>query len=153
MTARFALGLAAAAAAATAGAAVCAKAGLPDYASPQTVVLAVKADFAPPGGMVRLTVYDSAAHFLHSPLIKHQGTVDANGYAVIALPSLRAGSYAFAAYYDVNGDGMLNRSMLGRPKEPFVFSNDVRPKLRKPKFNETAVTVAPGDVVVLTLKN
>lgn len=149
MAGRF--GLILAAAASVAGAAAAAKAELSEYARPESVVLAVKADFAQPGGSVRLTVYDSAENFLESPLIKHQGTVNADGVAVIALPNLAAGSYAFAAYYDVNGDGKLNRGRIGRPKEPYVFSNDVRPKLRKPKFQETAVRVAPGDVVVLTL--
>lgn len=139
--------------AAAAASAAAAKAALSDYARPEAVVLAVKADFAPQGGSVRLTVYDSAERFLEEPLIKHQGTVNKDGVAVIALPSLAAGSYSFAAYYDANGDGKLNRGTLGRPKEPLVFSNDVRPKMRKPRFKETAVAVAPGDVVVMTLKN
>lgn len=150
MAGRFGFVLAAAASVAGVAAAA-AKAELSEYARPETVVLAVKAEFAQPGGSVRLTVYDSAENFLEAPLIKHQGTVNEDGVAVIALPNLAAGSYAFAAYYDANRDGKLNRGRIGRPKEPFVFSNDVRPKLRKPKFQETAVRVAPGDVVVLTL--
>ena len=151
MAGRFALMFIAAATAA--GAAVAAKSELADYAKPESVVLAVKADFAPLGGAVRLTVYDSKEKFLRAPLMKHQGTINRDGVAVIDIPNLAAGSYSFAAYYDENGDGKLNRGSLGRPKEPFVFSNDVRPKLRKPKFDETAVKVAPGDVVVLTLKD
>lgn len=122
-----------------------------DFAKPGAVVLAVRADFAPPGGTVRLTVYDNAERFLDAPMIKHKGVVNPDGVAVIPILNLAAGSYSFAAYYDANGDGKLNRGRLGRPQEPFVFSNNVRPKLRRPRFDETAVTVTPGDVVVLTL--
>lgn len=142
-----------AAAALTASVTAAAKAMLAGYAEPGAVVLAVKADFAPPGGSVRLTVYDSEEGFLRAPLAKHQGTVNQDRVAVIAVPNLSAGAYSFAAYYDANGDGRLNRGAFGRPKEPFVFSNDIHPKLRKPKFSETAVKVAPGDVVVMTLKD
>ncbi len=142
-----------AAAAIVATGAAAANAETSAYAQPEAVVLAIKADFAPAGSAVRLTVYDDADRFLDAPLIKDMGTVNAEGVAVIALSNLAAGDYSFAAYYDANGDGKLNRSMFGWPKEPFVFSNDVRPMLRKPRFNETAVAVEPGDVVVLTLKN
>ena len=49
---------------------------------------------------------------------------------------------------------MLNRGkVLGRPKEPVAFSNGVVPKLRKPRYDETKVAVAPGSVVVITLKD
>lgn len=143
----------AAAAAIVATGAAAEKAEYPAYAQPEAVVLAVKAGFAPPGGAVRLTVYDNAERFLEAPLTKLMGTVNEDGVAVIPLSNLAAGAYSFAAYYDANGDGKLNRGMFGRPKEPFVFSNNVRPMLRKPRFSETAVAVEPGDVVVLTLKN
>jgi len=46
----------------------------------------------------------------------------------------------------------LNRGkVIGRPKEPLAFSNGVKPKLRKPRFEEAKVDVVPGSVVVLTL--
>jgi uncharacterized protein (DUF2141 family) len=73
---------------------------------------------------------------------------------VLALGDLAPGEYAFAAYLDENGDGKLNRGkVLGRPKEPVAFSNGVKPKLRKPRYDETKVSVAPGSVVVITLED
>ncbi|MEM9170459.1 MAG: DUF2141 domain-containing protein [Pseudomonadota bacterium] len=78
--------------------------------------------------------------------------MDADGLAVMELGALPAGDYAFAVYFDKNGDGKLNRGkVLGLPKEPFAFSNDVRPKLRKPTFEETKVAVEPGSVVVIRM--
>jgi uncharacterized protein (DUF2141 family) len=116
------------------------------------IVLAVRSD-AHAGHAVRLAVYDNPATFLEQPASRHAATVGDDGLAVVKVPGLKAGEYAFVAYVDENGDGKLNRNPLGKPKEPFIFSNDVKPKLKKPSFDETKVSVAPGEVVVLTLKS
>lgn len=132
---------------------------LPDpfakYADPSSIVAAVKTEFnAKPGQAVRLTVYDSEAKFLEIARLKHQGTLNEEGVAVVSLLGLEPGEYSFAAYLDENGDGVLNRGkILGRPKEPVAFSNGFKPKLRKPRFDETKVAVAPGSVVVITLED
>jgi uncharacterized protein (DUF2141 family) len=116
------------------------------------IVLAVHAD-AGKGREVRLTVYDNPETFLEMPASRHHAKVGDDGLAVMQVRGLKAGEYSFVAYLDENGDGKLNRNALGKPKEPFIFSNDVKPKLKKPSFDETKVSVAPGEVVVLTLKS
>lgn len=123
------------------------------FSTADAVVLAIRSEFAPAGGHVRVTVYDGEAGFLETAVAKHDAVVNEEGLALLTIDDLTPGDYAFVAYYDRNGDGKLNRSVLGKPKEPYIFSNDVRPKLRKPTFSETKVAVAPGEVVVLTLKN
>ncbi len=123
------------------------------FSTMDAVVLAVRSDFAPVGGHVRLTVYDGPSKFLEAAAGKHEAVVDDDGLALITLKDLKPGEYAFVAYFDENDDGKLNRNPLGKPKEPYVFSNDVKPKLRKPTFDETKVAVAPGEVVVMTLEN
>jgi uncharacterized protein (DUF2141 family) len=119
-------------------------------ASPDAVVLAVQSGVAP-GGHVRLAVYNDPARFLEAAAGKFDATVNDEGLALVTLTHVAPGEYAFVAYLDENGDGRLNRNLLGQPKEPFGFSNDVKPKLRKPTFEEAKVAVAPGEVVVLTL--
>lgn len=125
------------------------------YAVPAYAVAAVKTDFkAAPGQAVRLTIYDSENAFLNNARAKHEAVLGDDGVAVLPLADLPAGEYAFAAYLDQNGDGVLNRGkILGRPKEPIAFSNGIIPKLRKPRYDETKVTIAPGSVVVITLKD
>lgn len=123
------------------------------YADPSSVVLAVQTDFEAPGGAVRLLVYEDAENFLEVAALKYAAELDEEGVAIMPLRTLRPGDYAFVAYYDQNGDGRLNRGgVLGRPKEPFAFSNGVKPKLRKPRFEEAKVDVTHGAVVVLTLE-
>lgn len=125
------------------------------YSDPAHIVAAVKTKFnAAPGQAVRLAVYDSEEAFLQEARAKHEAPLGSDGVAVLPLDDLDAGEYAFAAYLDVNGDGKLNRGkVLGRPKEPVAFSNGVTPKLRKPRYDETKVSVAPGSVVVITLED
>lgn len=125
------------------------------YSDPAHIVAAVKTDFnAAPGQAVRLAVYDSEEAFLEEARAKHEAPLGPDGVAVLSLDNLDAGEYAFAAYLDENGDGKLNRGkVLGRPKEPVAFSNGFVPKLRKPRYDETKVSVAPGSVVVITLED
>lgn len=153
----FLAGLAAGVVALSIGAAFADSAPLPNpfskFSTHDAVVLAIQSEFAPVGGHIRISVYDDAASFLEMASAKLETLVNEEGIALLTLKDLKPGDYAFVAYLDKNGDGKLNRNALGKPKEPYIFSNDVRPKLRKPTFEETKVAVSPGEVVVLTLKD
>ncbi|MFQ5563685.1 MAG: DUF2141 domain-containing protein [Parvularculaceae bacterium] len=138
-----------------AGAARADSASLPDplsrYADPESVVLAVQSAFKAPGGLVRLIVYDREDGFLERAAARYWAELDERGLAVLPLRALEPGAYAFVVYFDENRDGRLNRGALGRPKEPVAFSNGVKPKLRRPKFDEVKVAVERGSVVMVTL--
>ncbi len=116
-------------------------------------VAAVTTTFdAEPGQAVRLTIYDSEEKFLETPYAKRHGRIDERGLAVVSLGDIEPGEYSIAAYLDENGDGKLNRGkILGFPKEPVAFSNGVTPKLGKPSFEETKVSVDESSIVVITL--
>ena len=117
---------------------------------PATPVAAIRAPARSVAGQaVHISIYNDEAEFLETVFEKVEAPIDENGFAFLDL-DLVPGEYAFVAYLDKNGDGMLNRgSFLGRPKEPIVFSNGIRPKLKRPSFSETKVDVHPGSVVVL----
>lgn len=115
------------------------------------VTLTVDNDFGVREGSVRLSVY-KADNFLKMASLKLEARFE-NGVAVVPVSDLTPGEYAFVAYYDANGDGKLNRNIVGAPKEPFGFSNGVRPKLSKPKFDEAKVVVNEGSVVKLTIED
>lgn len=50
--------------------------------------------------------------------------------------SVAPGTYAVALYHDVNGNGKMDKGLLGIPKEPYGFSNNFRPKFSAPKFTD-----------------
>ncbi len=116
-------------------------------------VAAVQANFAAtPGQAVRVTIYNSAESFLEAPFAKRYALINDHGLAIVPLHGIAPGEYSLAAYLDENGDGKLNRGkILGIPKEPVAFSNGVKPKLSKPSFDETKVSVDVDSIVVITL--
>lgn len=66
-----------------------------------------------------------------------------------ALPK---GEYAVAISQDYNGNAVLDKSFMGVPKEPYVFSNSARPKFRPPTFDEAKFTVDEKTSVTQNLK-
>jgi len=121
------------------------------YASPQTGVLAVQTKFDTDSDKVRVIIYDNELAFLEEAAHRYDILLDDTGLAVLDLADLSPGEYAIVVYLDENEDGRLNRNLLGRPKEPFMFSNGVKPKFRKPLFSEAKVGIENGKVIVITL--
>ena len=120
--------------------------------NPVSIAAVVTTFAVEPGKAVRLTIYDSEENFLQTASAKLEALVNEDGVAVASLDSLTPGDYAIAAYLDENGDGKLNRGkLLGIPKEPVAFSNGVKIKLSKPRYEDAKVRVEPGSVVVITL--
>lgn len=63
--------------------------------------------------------------------VKPEGTV-----AKVSITDLEYGEYAVAVYQDTNSDSKLNTGMFGIPKEPYAFSNNFKPKLSAPKYDD-----------------
>lgn len=61
---------------------------------------------------------------------------------------LEPGRYAVAAYQDLNGNGELDRSLLGLPTEPYGFTNDVG-RRERPRIEPARVEVRPGRTVAV----
>ncbi len=122
------------------------------YSNPHEAVLAVQTKFNIENGMVHVSVYENADQFLKTPKARLEATLDDTGLALFSLAELNPQDYSFVVYLDENIDGRLNRNLIGKPNEPFIFSNGIRPNLRKPTFDETKVSVFPGAVIVMTIE-
>lgn len=88
-------------------------------------------------GYIRIGVFNSEDKFLkkNSTFKNYIIAVESNTETIV-IDDLPKGEYAFILYHDINSDGKMNRKFIGIPKEPFGFSNNVRPKLAKPTFEE-----------------
>jgi len=62
------------------------------------------------------------------------------------------GTHAVAVSADLNGNRKLDTNILGIPKEPWGVSNNVRPRLRAPRFEEAAFTVSSGRDTTIDVK-
>ena len=65
--------------------------------------------------------------------------------------NLTAGSYAVAVSHDENMNGKTDTNFLGIPKESWGVSNNVRPKMRAPKFDEAKFDLDEGQALTLEI--
>lgn len=86
---------------------------------------------------VKLNFYNSADTFLQSGQATLQQTVLPGGqHQAQVQVTLPAGEWAVALLQDTNSNGKTDRNALGIPNEPYAFSNNVRPRLSAPKFED-----------------
>jgi uncharacterized protein (DUF2141 family) len=74
--------------------------------------------------------------------------VDGGSKASIAFANLAPGRYAVIAFHDEDGDGRLDKNLLGVPTEPYGFSKGAHGFLSAPSFKDAAVAFDGADVTV-----
>lgn len=68
-------------------------------------------------------------------------SVTASGNKVMVEFDLPQGEYAVSTYQDINSNGKLDRYVIGKPKEPYGFSNNVKP-FGPPSYKDCRFTLA-----------
>jgi uncharacterized protein (DUF2141 family) len=61
----------------------------------------------------------------------------------VTLPG--PGQYAAAVYHDLDGDGKIDRSIIGLPSEPFALSNNPPPKMAWPRIGPSLFATHAGE--------
>ncbi len=69
-----------------------------------------------------------------------------------SFEGLAPGAYAVAVSHDFNGNQRTDTNFLGIPTEPWGVTNNVRPILRAPRFEEAAVRLDPGAALRVTVE-
>jgi uncharacterized protein (DUF2141 family) len=64
------------------------------------------------------------------------------------LNDLPHGDYAVVIVHDENGNQDMDRNLLGIPKEPYAFSNNVKARFHAPAFDAAKFSVGPGEATV-----
>lgn len=93
---------------------------------------------------VRIAVYNNAGKFPsdNSYLLAKVFIPGKTGDAVFVVPGLEEGEYAVAIFQDLDNNSKLNTNFFGYPKEPFCFSNNVKPHFYAPSFRECKVALS-----------
>ena len=71
---------------------------------------------------------------------------------VCRFTDIKPGPYAVAVSHDLNGNRRTYTNFLGIPKEDWGVSNNVRPNLRAPTFDEARFEVAATGVTTIEVK-
>lgn len=67
-------------------------------------------------------------------------SVAVSGNKLIVEFDLPPGEYAVSTYHDLNNNDKLDRYIIGKPKEPYGFSNNVNP-FGKPSYQKCKFTL------------
>lgn len=111
--------------------------------APQPISVTVTST-SPAAGEVRLAVYASADDFEAEREITSVVRTCQDGNVELDLSLPHAGTYVLAAFHDLNGNGKLDRNMLGIPTEPYGFSRPPASKWEAPKFADVASSFEGG---------
>jgi uncharacterized protein (DUF2141 family) len=88
-------------------------------------------------GDVAVQVFSNAEQYKGSaqPFIALMLTAEAlkGSFSIVDLP---AGFYGARVMHDLNGNGELDTNFVGRPKEPYGFSNNATANFGPPKWND-----------------
>jgi uncharacterized protein (DUF2141 family) len=119
---------------------------LPAYAADLTIRID---GVASADGDIKIALYNSADGFLSKSVRglqapAHIGTVE------VKVADLPPGDYAFAVYHDANGNGKMDRNMVGMPTEDYAFSNNAVGKRGAPRYEDARI-VLPADGAVATV--
>ena len=91
-------------------------------------------------GLIRLALYSHEVQFPHEPgrRFEFSKKMDADGNLNIRLTSIPHGEYAISILDDEDGNDRMKFNVLRIPREGFGFSNNVKPGLKSPRFEECA---------------
>jgi uncharacterized protein (DUF2141 family) len=93
------------------------------------------------GGKLYVALYKEPDTFPKKGKEAMGQVVEATGERVtVVFRSIPPGMYAVAIFQDLNGNGELDKGFFGNPKEPFGFSNNVKPSMSAPSFKSASVT-------------
>jgi uncharacterized protein (DUF2141 family) len=63
------------------------------------------------------------------------------GDITLTFTDIPAGEYALAIYQDSNSNKKLDTNMVGYPKEPFGFSQNIKPRFSAPAYEECKIAL------------
>ena len=121
---------------------------LPATAAPACAQLEV-GEVRPDQSLLMIAVYADAASYDKSPVAQIQLRADAATMTVPVCNLAAAPQLAFRLYQDLNGNGKLDRNVLGIPSEPWAASGKA-PAMSAPTWETTAVA-NDGSVIVVKL--
>lgn len=104
-------------------------------------------------GDVACALFASAAGFPDEPARARGLLRPVTGTtATCTFDDVAPGTYAVSVMLDTNRNGKADKNFLGIPSEPWGVSNNVRPKMRAPKFEEASFTVDAGATLMLAVE-
>ncbi len=91
-------------------------------------------------GWIEFALYKNPDVFTQAGKTHRLYRLDAQkGTVSHTFKDLEAGKYAIVVYHDENHNKICDKNFFGIPTEAYAFSNNMRPKLSAPSFEECAI--------------
>ena len=105
-------------------------------------------------GTIKVGVFNTDKNFLKEGVaIKNYSIIVEKSTAALTITDLPKGHYAVTMYHDENSDHKMNTNFLGIPKEPYGFSNNVKPKMSAPKYEDCKFNLSEDQTLHIKLIN
>lgn len=106
-------------------------------------------------GVVRVALFQSAAGFpgdASKALRTQPARIDPQTLTAQAVFfGIPQGTYAVMVFHDENGNGKLDKNMVGVPKEGYAASNNPAKKMRPPTFDEAKESLSSDQTIEIRL--
>lgn len=106
-----------------------------------------------PGGQVRAALFQGQGAFNKDK--RQDGVIGApvNGQASMVFKGVENGHYGIAVFQDLNGNGTLDKNLLGIPTEPYGFSRNPQIGMRAPTYDKISFQHEGQDQVLVIRLN
>lgn len=95
-------------------------------------------------GQILVELYGTRESFMSEPSVSGATPAEPSADFSLRIEDVPPGEYAVCVWHDVDGDGRLQRSLMGRAKEPIGFSNGARYGFAPPGFSEAVMRIDAG---------
>lgn len=102
-------------------------------------------------GQVVASIFNTADHFLKSPLRTRTQSIGKNGEVQFEFSDLSPGTYAVSVVYDEDNNGELNTGFMGIPTELVGFSNNAKGFMGPPSFEKASFVFSSDQVIEISL--
>lgn len=127
---------------------------MPDVCNADRAQVRVTVNGVGSGGVLNVGLYDDSEHFLFKKGRKRTVRIPAaEGQQKVCIDLEQPGTYAVAAYHDIDANRKLKMRWNMLPGEPFGLSNNPEQHIGFPKFSKSAFTTSSlGADIVIDLK-
>ncbi len=103
-------------------------------------------------GLIEFALYKNPEVFTQAGKTHRLARVNAQkGEVSFVFSDLEPGKYAIVVYHDENQNKICDKNFFGIPTEAYAFSNNVRPKLTVPSFDDCAVQLQQNKSVAIQM--
>jgi uncharacterized protein (DUF2141 family) len=103
-------------------------------------------------GLIEFALYKNPEVFTQAGKTHRLARVNAQkGEVSFVFSDLEPGKYAIVVYHDENQNKICDKNFFGIPTEAYAFSNNVRPKLTVPSFDDCTVQLQQNKSIVIQM--